>query len=295
MTTPMVRLRVLASAAVRRLGRAPAVSLAAPAPPPGEPVETVDFVCNVCAGHNAAVPLHHVQNREGQSCRHCHSSLRMRSLVHALSLELFGQSLTLPDFPEDKTIHGLGMSDWEGYANRLAEKFSYTNTYYHTEPFLDITQVPEARFGTQRFLISSDVFEHIPGFALAAAFRNARRLLDDRGFFLLTVPFVKSGVTQEHYPRLHDFRIIETAGKRFVYNRTVSGEEEIFDNPVFHGGDGMTLEMRMFSEPDLRRHLETAGFPEIRIYADQYPEFGILWPIDWAVPIVARTKPGGRI
>ena len=81
----------------------------------------------------------------------------------------------------------------------------------------------------------------------------------------------------------------ETGAKRFLYNRTVDGQEEIFDDLIFHGGDGMTLEMRMFSEPDLRRRLAEAGFGSVRVYADQVPEFGILWPMDWAVPIAARV------
>lgn len=249
---------------------------------------TVDFVCNVCGQQNRAVPLERVQNREYQSCGHCRSSLRMRSVMHALSLELFGKGLVLPEFPLDKTISGLGMSDWEGYSKGLEKKFAYTNTFYHTEPRLDISNLLEAAIGKHRFLISSDVFEHIPIFALDNAFRNSRRLLQENGVFIFTVPFTKAGETQEHFPRMRDFRIIETRGKRFLYNRTAAGEEEIFDDLIFHGGDGMTLEMRMFSEPDLRRRLAGAGFSSIRIYADHFPEFGIIWPMDWAVPIAAR-------
>lgn len=259
---------------------------AAVVPPP--PVETADFLCNVCGQPNHAVPLIHVQNREFQSCGHCRSSLRMRAVMHALALELFGEPLTLPEFPVDATLSGIGMSDWEGYANSLERKFAYTNTFYHTEPRLDITDIPEDAAGRYRFLISSDVFEHIPVFALDRAFANARRLLRDDGVFIFTVPFVKDGETREHFPDLHDFRIVETKGKRFLYNRTAGGEEQIFDDLVFHGGDGMTLEMRMFAEADLRRRLADAGFASVRIYADQVPRFGILWPMDWAVPIAAR-------
>lgn len=215
----------------------------------------------------------------------------MRSVMHALALELYGRALVLPEFPVDKTVAGLGMSDWEGYARGLEDKFAYTNTFYHTEPRLDITEVPGELTGKQRFLISSDVFEHIPVFALDRAFANSRRLLRAEGVFIFTVPFVKEGATREHFPHLHDFRIIETGEKRFLYNKTVDGKEEIFDNLIFHGGDGMTLEMRMFSEPDLRRRLAEAGFGSVRVYADLVPEFGILWPMDWAVPIVARAAP----
>jgi hypothetical protein len=153
---------------------------------------------------------------------------------------------------------------------------------------MDIANVPEEAFDRNRFLISSDVFEHIPAFALDSAFRNSWRLLQEDGVFIFTVAFTKVGETQEHFPRLHDFRIIETRGKRFLYNRTAEGEEEIFDDLIFHGGDGMTLEMRIFSEADLRRRLSEAGFSSVRIYVDHVPEFGIIWPMNWAVPDAAR-------
>lgn len=256
------------------------------------PVETIDFVCNICGQQNLDRPLMHVQNREFQSCVHCRSSLRMRSVIYALSMELYGRALPLPDFPPDKTVTGLGMSDWEGYANNLTRLFSYTNTFYHTEPRLDITDISQDMTGKHKFLISSDVFEHIPVFAIDAAFANSRKLLQDGGFLVLTVPFVKEGETNEHFPRLNDFRIIETGKKRFLYNKTIDGLEEIYDDLVFHGGDGMTLEMRMFSESDLIRKLEQAGFSSMKIYADRMPEHGILWPMDWAVPIVARVQQG---
>jgi hypothetical protein len=279
-------LRRFASPAKRWLLQRAAIP-AQPAAPPLS-AETVDFVCNVCGQQNRSVPLEHVQNRECQSCAHCRSSLRMRSVMYALAMELFGKPLVLPEFPVDKTISGLGMSDWEGYAKTLAEALAYTNTFYHTEPLLDITNVSEEAIGKYRFLISSDVFEHIPINALGTAFRNSRRLLQADGVFIFTVPFVKTGDTQEHFPRLNEFRIIETKGKRFLYNKTVEGEEEIFDDLIFHGGDGMTLEMRKFSEPDLRRRLAAAGFSSIHICTDHIPEFGILWPTEWDVPIVAR-------
>jgi hypothetical protein len=212
----------------------------------------------------------------------------MRSVIYALAMELFGRPLVLPEFPQDKTLLAIGMSDWEGYAKGLEKKFAYTNTFYHTEPRLDIANVSDAAIGKHRFLISSDVFEHIPVFALDSAFRGSRRLLRDDGVLIFTVPFTKAGETREHFPRMHDFRIIETKGKRFLYNRTVEGDEEIFDDLIFHGGDGMTLEMRIFSEPDLRRRFAEAGFSSLRIYTDHIPEFGIIWPMDWAVPIAVR-------
>ncbi len=251
--------------------------------------ERVDFLCNLCGRRNHGVPLEQVENREHQSCAGCHSSLRMRSLMYILGAELFGSPRVLPAFPVDRNILGLGMSDWEGYAKPLAEKLGYVNTFYHAEPRLDIADVPEEMLGKYDFLISSDVFEHIPPLELDAAFRNSRRLLRDGGVFVFTVPFLKTGDTQEHFPRLNDFRIEEEGGRRVLRNRTVDGEDEVFDDLVFHGGEGMTLEMRMFSEPDLLRRLAGAGFRSAEVRIDRAPRFGILWPIDYAVPIVARA------
>ncbi len=280
-------------AAARRLRDGCMGFLGKPVPTPSaqqaDGIPSVDFLCNVCGKENHRVPFHQVQNRECQSCAHCRSSLRMRAVVYALSMELFGRPLVLPEFPADKTISGLGMSDWEGYAIPLAERLAYQNTFYHAQPRLDITDIRGEDCAKQRFLISSDVFEHIPISLLDRAFRNSRRLLNNEGVFIFTVPYAKDGKTVEHFPNLHQFDIHESEGKRVLHNVTRDGQHETFEDLVFHGGEGMTLEMRMFSEPDLLRSLADAGYRSTRIYTDCVEEFGILWPMDWAVPIAARA------
>jgi hypothetical protein len=248
----------------------------------------IDFVCNVCGHYNRGAPMEEVSNRESPSCIACRSSLRMRSVVYALAIELFGTPLVLPDFPVDKTLTGLGMSDWDGYARTLQKKFDYVNTFYHAEPRLDITSIPTNAVAQYDFLISSDVFEHIPPFDLRRAFQNSRRLLRDRGVFIFTVPFTKEGATQEHFPNLYEYQIVEVGRRYVLHNKTIDGRNEVFENLIFHGGPGVTLEMRIFSEPDLRRALTEAGFSSIRICGEHAPAFGIIWPITWAVPIVAR-------
>jgi len=251
--------------------------------------ERVDFLCNICGCRSHGVGRDQARNREWQSCTTCRSSLRMRSLMFALGAELFGSPRVLQAFPLDKRIRGIGMSDWEGYAVRLAERLDYVNTFYHAQPRLDIADVPESEFGQYDFLISSDVFEHIALIALDRAFSNARKLLKPGGIFLLTVPFDKTGETREHFPRLHDFSIEGEGNERVLRNTTIEGEHEEFRELVFHGGDGMTLEMRQFSQPDLLRRLVAAGFSRAAVRIDHAPHFGIDWPIDYAVPIVARA------
>ena len=272
---------------LRSRAGAPVMTQAAAPVPAADPV--VSFACNVCGGSNHGVPLGQVADREGHSCRCCGSSLRMRSLMYLLSLELFGEPVPLPEFPLRRDIRGLGMSDWDGYALALARKVDYTNTFYHQEPRLDISAIDASQVGRYRFLISSDVFEHIPPASLDAAFANSRRLLADGGSFILTVPYLRQAATREHFPRLHDWRIVEAEGHRRLVNRTVEGDEETFDDLVFHGGEGMTLEMRLFAESDLLQRLAAAGFSSVRIRGEHYAPYGVLWPVDFSLPIVARA------
>jgi SAM-dependent methyltransferase len=208
-------------------------------------------------------------------------------VVHALSVSLFGECLAIHDFPERPDIVGWGMTDWEGYAAPLGKKFSYTNTFYHTQPFLDITAISDSDIGTLDFLISSDVFEHV-GPPIMTAFGNARRLLKPDGRFVLTVPYVLEGETIEHFPNLHDFTISGEGDDRKLLNITRDGARETFSELVFHGGAGSTLEMRVFTKESLLSSLSGAGFSQVSIFSDPCFEHGVYSSEKWSLPIVAR-------
>src|SRR5258706_277024 len=138
----------------------------------------IGFTCNICGGANR--PSGAPPDRERPSCSQCGSSVRHRALLQALSMELFGLNLTLPDFPRVRSIRGLGTSDPDQYAVGLAAKFDYRNTYFTREPFLDLMNPPEQEFGSYDFLLSSEVFEHVlPPVDLV--FRNVYRLLKSSG------------------------------------------------------------------------------------------------------------------
>jgi SAM-dependent methyltransferase len=119
------------------------------------------------------------------------------------------------------------------------------------------------------------------------AFANARRLLKPGGVLIFSVPFSLAADTVEHFPALHDYRLIETGGSWRLENRTVDGREEVFTDLVFHGGPGTTLEMRLFSRAGLEREFAAAGFARMRIADEPCPEHGIVWPEPWSVPMVA--------
>ena len=80
-----------------------------------------------------------------------------------------------------------------------------------------------------------------------------------------------------------------------VATADASGQLQVFEGLVFHGGEGSTLEMRCFSEAGLRESLLAAGFEYIRIYAEDYPEYGVVHDESWSLPIAARRRaPGNR-
>jgi len=249
---------------------------------------TVRFRCNVC-GSPAKCDLFEM-GRETSTCPACRSTVRMRSIVHLVSMAVFGKSIALPDFPSRPDIRGIGLSDWDEYARRLASRVNYTNTFYHQEPLLDITAVPDTMAGTCDFVISTDVFEHVTP-PVARAFEGALKLLKPGGTLVLTVPFMtEQSETREHFPNLHRFEVLgEGAGPFKLVNTRVDGVVESFDNPVFHGGPGETLEMREFAKDSLRLELERAGFTEIRFADEPVREFGIYWRYPWSIPVVARA------
>ena len=213
--------------------------------------------------------------------------MRWRSVVHVLSTALLGHSIGLWDFPTRREVTGVGLSDWPGYAEPLSARFAYRNTYFDREPLLDITDPPRDLYGTLDFLISSDVFEHVEP-PVERAFENSFRLLKPGGVFVVTVPYSTSGDTDEHYADLNEYEIVDFKDRRVLVNRTVAGDWEVFDNLVFHGGDGATLEMRLFSRDAVLRQLRAAGFADVALNDAPCPEFGIVWPEPWGLPFLAR-------
>ena len=64
----------------------------------------------------------------------------MRAMVQILTAELFGKSMRIDEIsPPRPDIVGIGMSCWEVYANRLAHKVKYVNTYYHPVSYTHLT------------------------------------------------------------------------------------------------------------------------------------------------------------
>jgi SAM-dependent methyltransferase len=224
--------------------------------------------------------------------------VRLRSLIALLSREIFGVELALPDFPVVKGVRGAGMSDPQELAERLAEKFDYVNTFYHQEPRLDIVNPGQEQLGRYDFILSSEVLEHVPP-PVERAFANLNRMLKPDGVLLLTVPYTIGGRTAEHFPELHEYSLAAPGGRTVLVNRRRDGALEVFENLCFHGGDGSTLEMRVFTEASLSALLSGAGFDEVCVASQDVPEFGVRHAETWSLPLAGRKgrfrPPSGEI
>jgi SAM-dependent methyltransferase len=227
--------------------------------------------------------------REANTCSLCGSILRWRSVIAALSISLFGRSIPVEEFPPAPSTTGLGMSDWDVYASRLAKVFGYRNTFYDEEPTFDVmAPVSPDDAGTYDFIISSDVLEHVaPPYETALS--NLRRLLKPGGVLILSVPMTSAERTDEHFPELNQYDIAHLGDQPVLVNRTKDGSIQVFEDLVFHGGSGATLEMRVFSAPELLDRLHDAGFEEVHPFDTEVPEHGIVWNIPNSWPVVARV------
>jgi SAM-dependent methyltransferase len=207
------------------------------------------FICNLC-GHpgNELLPAHYA-NPEAPSCRGCGSNVRFRWLADRLGRELFGRRILLPDFPVDRSIRGLGLTDPFSIATPLADRFTYVNTFFDTEPHFDIRS-SDSPLGELDFLIASEVFEHIEP-PVSVAFRNAGRLLKPGGIFLLTTPWVCDGLERDVLPELYDWKLDYTDGHCSIMNRTRTGAVQWFRNIQPGGGTGWAFGKTREHFPDL--------------------------------------------
>jgi SAM-dependent methyltransferase len=219
--------------------------------------------------------------------------MRFRSIALVLSRALFGMDLKLCDFPSLKSVRGLGISDSDTYSGRLEQHFSYTNTFYHREPAMDLTSDPagpnEAEFGKYDFVICSEVLEHVPA-PVDRAFKTLARLLKPAGLLILTAPYSLANQTVEHFANLDATGLVEIDGRMVLVNRSPDGSYQVFDQLSFHGGQGSTLEMRIFSESDIRARLASVGL-QVRFDATGSREFGVHYSGPCSLPMVAAREP----
>ncbi len=234
----------------------------------------LEFKCNIC-GNTVISPVSIISQSESRSCYFCGSTRRFRSIVGILSQELFGKIIPLPNIKKN-CISGIGMSDSNIYAKPLSKIFSYINTFYHQEPRLDITLIEKEMLNSVDFVISTECFEHVPT-PIGQSFDNLFKILKKDGVCIFSVPYKNEGLTEEYFPELFDYKIVNKKGKMVLLNINKQGESKSFENLRFHGGPGSVLVMRLFSKPSLIENIENVGFVDIKMHDYNIPEFGILY------------------
>jgi SAM-dependent methyltransferase len=150
--------------------------------------------------------------------------------------------------------------------------------------------VEESMMDRADFVISTDVFEHVPP-PVDRAFENLFKIVKDGGVCIFSVPYKNEGETREHFPDLHEYELVKRNGKRTLVNKTRHGDEQIFDDLRFHGGPGSTLELRLFSRQSLLANIEKAGFEDVRLHDESIPEFGVLVEPNAPSLIISMRKP----
>lgn len=246
------------------------------------------YICNLCGNISTVSQDFH---REAGACSHCGSNVRFRALMYALSQSLYDRPLPLTEFVASNDFIAMGLSDAPHYAKQLSELFDYTNFFYHTEPFLDICNIDNHATGRYDLLISSDVYEHVPP-PRHVAFVNSWHLLKPDGLLLLTVPYTCLPKTVEHFPTLYQYKIIADDGGGLLVNRLRNQSFEVYGNLTWHGGEGSTLEMRIYCESDLLKILIAAGFKDIKIWNEDAPQSGILQAHQGGSFVITARKSG---
>ena len=235
----------------------------------------INATCGICGG---VYSLDKKGNfREGALCSDCGASGRSQAIAYALTHYVFQQDVALKKIQKNKKIKVVGLSDGPAYAAILADKCNYKNTYYHKEPFLDITNPDTRIIGQYNALISADVFEHVLA-APSFAFKGAFDILKPGGYLILTVPFINVGKHKEHYPGLRSYEAEQRSdGSWLVHLEFANGRKMIDETPCFHGGPGKTLEVRLFHRERLEEELAWAGFEIVIVHDENMPERGINW------------------
>jgi len=229
------------------------------------------FICIACLRPSKA--RRGTYGREGTNCIFCNATSRDRAMLLNIHLAFISKFIKNPKHVP-KII---GVSDgqlMEKILNKLY-KSNYQNYHYHQEPKLDITQVPSNLYGSSDIVSCTEVLEHVEP-PVHLAFSGLRKILKDNGTLVLSVPHSdSSGQHIEHFPEMSYSRL-ELDNEPRLIGTLKDGQRVEFNDLIFHGGVGFTLEYRVFSHHSLSQHLIDAGFVRFKLNRD-FKIFGITW------------------
>ncbi len=228
--------------------------------------------CNVC-GNISRISVKSNNFREGCTCKKCNSNSRKRHIAMQLldnlnqksnlkikSLKNIPNNLDLKIYNTESNgaLH-YNLKHTKGYI--CSEYFGDENEFGKTQNGILNIDLMKTEFEDSKFnyIISSEVFEHIPN--PYKAFKETQRILKTGGLHIFTVPF---------HPN----------GEKDVIKAKMNSENEIIylENPEYHGdpvrSDKGILVFTIFSKEILIK-LKNLGF-EMLIDKRENIVFGIL-------------------
>jgi len=211
--------------------------------------------CAICGASPKSKPI----STEEVGCESCGSTWRAHQICRAVLAGLgYPEEIDIRAINPDMSRVGLGISDDWRLARALSPLFAYTNSFLHQFPVVDICSPPQEAIGKFEFISCSDVLEHTPP-PRNAALMGLYQMLKPTGFAVVSVPLIRGLQFAEFYPELSTWK----TENDFVHWVDQDGHEHIDQHPEFHGGEGLTLAFRQWTEEKLIEELKAVGFSEV--------------------------------
>jgi len=211
--------------------------------------------CAICGASPKSKPI----STEEVGCESCGSTWRAQQICRAVLAGLgYPDQINILTINSDMSRVGLGISDDWRLARALSPLFAYTNSFLHQFPVVDICSPPQEAIGKFEFISCSDVLEHTPP-PRNAALMGLYQMLKPTGFAVVSVPLIRGLQFAEFYPELSTWK----TENDFVHWVDQDGHEHIDQHPEFHGGEGLTLAFRQWTEEKLIEELKAVGFSEV--------------------------------
>jgi len=213
--------------------------------------------CILCGASHDDTP--EPVSREGAVCGVCDSTWRTRAVTLAVMTGLGIDPAPLSEISTDWSRVGVGFDDHPSIFSRFPARWDFVNTRLHRFPQLDLLSPTDTTVGAFEFALCSDVLEHVQP-PYRRGLEGLLTILKPGGFAVISVPVSGNPETIEHYPGLKRFEILES---RAVEWTDEMGTRHHQSHPVFHGGDGLTLEFRIFSASEIVATLVEVGFESV--------------------------------
>ena len=224
--------------------------------------------CILCGAQHGKIP--EAASREGMGCDVCGSTWRTRAVTLSVMTGLGIDPVPMSEIASDWSRIGVGFDDHPSIFSTFPTKWDFVNSRLHRFPVLDLLNLADETVEAFEFALCSDVLEHVQP-PYRCALEGLLTILKPGGFAVVSVPI--SGVTEvvEHYPGLRSFKTLEDGTVEWTDSMGIRHHER---NPVFHGGDGLTLELRIFSANEMMSGLTEVGFGSVMELVPR-PDLGV--------------------